>query len=75
MNGGSWAARAEKRPFFKRIMVYAPAGNREDNGGECQENGLPNLTKFYGAGKGGIGTISLLSGRLNRNFLFFVEWL
>jgi hypothetical protein len=52
-------------------MGYASAGIRGDNGGECLENGLPNLTKFYGAGKGGIGAISLLSGSLNRDFLFF----
>jgi hypothetical protein len=71
VNGGSWAARAKKRPFFKRVEWCAPVGNRGDNGAECLENGLPNLTKFYGAGKGGIGAIPSVSGSLNRNFLFF----
>jgi hypothetical protein len=56
MNGGSWMARGEKRPFISRIRGYVSVGIRGNYGGECLENALPNLTKFYGAGKGGIGT-------------------
>jgi len=56
MNGGSWLRREKKRPFFKRIRGDAAAGIRADQAGKCRGNALPNLTKFYGAGKGGIDT-------------------
>jgi hypothetical protein len=71
MNDGSWAPRGEKRPFIRRIRRDAPAGIRGDYGGEGLENALPNLTKFYGTGKGGIGTVSLLLGSLNGDLRFF----
>jgi len=71
MNGRSWDTRGRKRPFFKRIAGFATAGIRGNQGTGWRENGLPNLTKFYGAGKGDIGTVLLLWGSLKRDFLFF----